>query len=373
MSFNFVVGVNGAVFAEEDPILILFDEAHGQYFNRTLYSQALSDLEELGMQVEFNTEDYNSYTFEGVDILIMTDPQESITFKERIYIRDYLLEEKSMLLLANPLVETNESLDGHGDYLNYMLNENELGVSARFWTDIESSAAPKPADIVKNDFLNAGKPEYLILNINDTTHEIFSDYENVSTIVTSSCSIDTARDVLIEGSTEAYADPPLGDPHAFSTSIAIFTLAGNTAAFNARIAMGGSTIMFSDVEDPFLGSSWYEAEDNSKLWRNIISWLSTEIQEENIQKPNTDLYLPFLFGLMTLAAILLVGGITLYMVGSGQQVSVLKVKVVTEDKDTKGKLVETPEDESKKGLTKQTKRERRLRQIQKHTKGDRRK
>ncbi|MCK5342303.1 MAG: hypothetical protein KAR20_02800, partial [Candidatus Heimdallarchaeota archaeon] len=98
VSLNFVVGANSVVFDEENPVIILFDEAHGQFFNRTLYSQALADLAELEMQVVFNSQAFNETTFEGVDIFIITDPQESITFRERIHVRDYLLEEKSMLL-----------------------------------------------------------------------------------------------------------------------------------------------------------------------------------------------------------------------------------------------------------------------------------
>jgi hypothetical protein len=195
----------------------------------------------------------------------------------------------------------------------------------------------------------------------------------MSTIVTWSCSIENQRNELIVGSTEAYADPPIGDPHAFSESIAIFAVSGTASTFDARIAMGGSTIMFGDIEDPYLESSWYEAEDNSKLWRNLINWLSAESQEEDAQKPPSDLYLPFLLGMTTLAIIFLVGGVTVFMVGSGRQVSVLKVKVATEDKDTKGKIEKTPKVKSKKGPSKQTKRERRIQQIQKHKKGDRRK
>ncbi|MHA2095822.1 MAG: hypothetical protein ACW98F_14470, partial [Candidatus Hodarchaeales archaeon] len=149
-----MVGVNGSVFTEEDPTIILFDEGHGQFFNRTLYNQAITDIEDLGMKVVFNTQEFNASTLEGIDILIITDPQESITFRERNYIRDYLLEEKSMLLLANPLVETNATLDGHGDYLNYILNEQEFGILARFWTQIDSVDLRKPTDVVKNDFSN---------------------------------------------------------------------------------------------------------------------------------------------------------------------------------------------------------------------------
>jgi hypothetical protein len=226
---------------------------------------------------------------------------------------------------------------------------------------------------VKNDFSNAGKPEYLILDINTTDHEIFSESENVSTVITSSCSIQDAREELIVGSTEAYADPPSGDPHSFSTNIGLFVLAGRAENFDVRVAMGGSSIMFSDIEDSYLGSSWYEAEDNAKLWRNTIKWLSAEIQEENIPKPKDDLYIPFLLGITALAIIFVVGGIFLFMIGSGQQVNVSKVKVITKEEVTKEKGPKKSDDETKTGTSKHTKRDRRLQQIKKHSKSDRRK
>ncbi len=369
VTVNYVVGVNGTIFEAEDPPIVLFDESHGQFFNRTLYSQAIADLEDLGMTVVFNKAEFNATTFEGVDILIITDPQESISFKERIHVRDYLLEEKSMLLLANPLAETNDTLDGHGDYLNYILNEQEFGILARYWTEDISPQLRKPSDVVKNDFVNAGKPEYLILEINNTEHEIFTDYENVSTIITTTCSIRNARDELVVGSTEAYADPPYGDPHTFSTNIAVFAIGGRAENFNGRVAMGGSSTMFSDLMDPHLGTTWYEAADNSKLWRNVLKWLSAEIQEDNIPTPDDGPYIPFLLSITVLAIIFLIGGITLFMIGSGQQVTVLKVKQAVEDKDFK----EESKDKPIPGSPKQSKRDRRLQQIQKHTKSSKRK
>ena len=130
--------------------------------------------------------------------------------------------------------------------------------------------------------------------------------------------------------------------------------------------------MFSDIIDPLLETSWYEAGDNSKLWKNTVSYLVDETREEAIQTPNKELYTPFLFGMSTLAVIFVVGGISLFMVGSVQQITVTKVKEKTEVKEKKDKEV-SHEKEIRKKPAKQTKRDRRLRQIQKHAKSDRRK
>ncbi len=372
VSVTFVVEVNGAILADEDPMIVLFDEGHGQFFNRTLYSKAIADLEDLGLRVEFNTEEFNETTFEGVDLLILTDPQEKISFDERIHVRDFLLAENSMLVLANPLTETNDTLDGHSDYLNFVLDAQEFGIVSSFWTDETSAQPKKPTDIVKNDFHNAGKPEYLILDINATNHEILSNHENVSTIVTTSCSIKNSRNEIIIGSTQAYADPPVGDPHTYSTNIVLFALAGTSETFDAKVALGGSTTMFSDLVDPLLATSWYEAGDNAKLWRNVVRWLGDEIEEETIQQPNKELYDPFLLGMSTIAVIFVVGGAAIFMVGSGQEITVLKVKEKVEAKEKKDKDVSS-EEKVRKTPAKQTKRDRRLRQIQKHAKSDRRK
>ena len=350
--------------AEENPIIVFFDESHGQFFNQSLYSQALADLEDLGMHIVFNSEILDENSFEGVDVFISTNPEEKFGFNERIHITEFLLEGKGMLLLANPIIEENDSLNGRGDYLNDILRDEELGALARFWTETDPLKADPLNDIVKNDVDNAGIPEYLRLVINDSENAIFTDYQNVSSIITTSCSIRSAFLNLIVASTEAYAETPLKEPHLYSTNIAVLASAGRTNDFGSRIVVGGSSIMFSDIYDPILNSTWYEGADNAKLWSNIISWLAEASQEVNPPLTISELFLPFILGTSTIASILILCGVILFTIGSGRKPKVVKTSDVRIQKTKKSKS-ELGTSDQKNASVKTTKRDRRLSQIKK--------
>jgi len=357
--------------ADENPIIVFFDESHGQFFNQSLYSQALTDLEDLGMQIVFNNEILDENSFEGVDVFISTNPEEKFGFNERIHIKNFLLQGKGMLLLANPLIEENDSLNGRGSYLNDILRDEELGALARFWTETDPLISDPLNDIVKNDVNNAGIPEYLLLETNDSDNAIFTDYQNVSSIITTSCSIRSAIEDLIVASTEAYAETPLKEPHLYSTNIAILASVGRIIDFSSRIIVGGSSIMFSDIYDPILNSTWYEGADNAKLWSNIISWLAEASQEVTPPPALSELFLPLLIGTSTVAIVLIICGIFLFTIGSGRITKVVKSSDVGIQK-IKKKKSDLDTDDQKKPTAKITKRDRRLSQIKKDKKTRRR-
>ena len=366
---NFISGTSVVTSATENPIIVLFDESHGQFLNQSLYSQALADLEDLGMRIVFNNEILDENSFEGVDVFISTNPEDTFGFNERIHIWDFLLEGKGMLLLANPLIEENDSLNGRGDYLNDILQDGEieLGTLARFWTETDPLITEPLNDIVKNDVYNAGIPEYLQLEINDSENEIFTDYQNVSSIITTSCSIKSSVLNLIVASTEAIAETPMKEPHLYSTDIALLASAARTNDFDARIILGGSSIMFSDIYDPILHSTWYESADNAKLWSNIISWLAEASQEISPPPTLSQLFLPLMIGTSTIAIVLILGGIFLFSIGSGRKTKVVKTIDVKIQKTKKMKSDSDTLDQ-KPSVVKTTKRDRRLNQIKKDKK-----
>jgi hypothetical protein len=352
---------------DESPIIVLFDESHGQFFDQTLYSNAIADLEDLGMQIVFNTEILNENTFEGVDVFISTNPDVRFDLAERNHIKDFLSEGKSLLLLANPLIEENDSLNGNGIYLNEILQDVGSGISARFWTEPDPLGIEPLNDIVKNVVDNAGIPEYLQLDINDTENAVFTDYQNVSSVITTSCSISDAIPKLIVASNEAYAETPMKEQHSLATEIVVLTSAGDDNDFGSRIILGGSSNMFSDLYDPVLQSTWYDSADNAKLWTNVVSWLAEASQETNPPPALSELFLPLVIGTSTIAIFLVMGGIFLYTIGSGR-----KTKVVTavdvRVKKTKKEKADSEALEKQQSTVKATKRDRRLTQIKKEKK-----
>ena len=370
VSFNFTVGVNNVKSVDTNRVVVLFDEGHGQFFNRSLYSQALADLNELGMEVVFNNEELNRTSFEGIDAFISTNPSSSFSSEEKIHIVDFLEEGKGILLLANPLIEENDSLNGNGYELNQIL-QNIEGTLARFWLGAREDETHELDDVVKNDKENLGKPEYILLEVNntDTENEIFTKYENISLIATYSCSIKDGRENLIVGSTETYAETPLRKPHIFSSKVAIFAKGGSLGDINARIIVGGSSIMFSDLEDPLLNNatSWYETADNSVLWKNTISYLAETSQEGILPPPDDSNYPLFFAGTALVTTVILIGGVFLYTIGSGQQIPTVTKEEFVSPKPSKKKVDSTEDQISKKkpSKTKLSKRDRRLQQLKK--------
>ncbi|MHA2055366.1 MAG: hypothetical protein ACW99F_17440, partial [Candidatus Hodarchaeales archaeon] len=327
---------------------------------------AIQDIKDLGMEIVFSQESLNETSFDGVDIWIATNPTKQYTSNERVYIRDFLLEGHGMLLLANPLMEENDSLNGRGDLLNDILSDEGLGIIARYWTESEFQGTFPLSDIVKNEFNNAGKPEYVILETNSTLNPIFSDYENITHIITTSCSIRSAKVDLIEGSTEAYAETPLKEKHTFSGDISVLSGVGQLNDFKSQVVIGGSSIMFSDIEEPLFNSSWYEVADNAKLWRNIISWLAEESQEEETDVPLSELFVPFFIGIISISVVFIIGGILTFNIGSGKEIQVTK-STLPDEVEKKPKKGKESEDkiEKKKPTKKLSKRDRRLQQIKK--------
>jgi hypothetical protein len=369
ISLNTISGSGADAAPVEDPVVILFDEAHGQFFNRSVYSKALTDLENLeekDMEIVYNTDDFNRTTLQGVDILICTNPSDWYTADERHYLGEFLKEGKSLFLLANPLNEENETLLGRGDILNDLIEIYEIELLDRYWTNSNDVGDLKNPDVVLNEFSNAGISEYLTIDINSSSHEILSNIHNITSIVTYSCSIGSSRMSVITASPESHAKTVKDEIYTNPSGIILFGTPGELEV-GAKILMGGSSIMFSDLNDPILGTSWYESENNSELWLNCIEWLA----ETNPDTIPPDIFLDqVLFVTVTItvvSGILLLAGIIFFTIGSGREYTSVKtvdtVPTKVEKKKKRKKTDELREDIKPETTPQLSKRDRRLKQI----------
>jgi hypothetical protein len=359
----------------EDSPIVLFDEYHDQFFNRSLYSKALSDLEQEGMIVKFNRDEINKTTLNGVDVFISTNPNKSFSYNEVEYLSNSLEKGKALFLLTNALNEENESLSGHSSYFNDLLSSiapeiGETGALIKFWTRSEDVGDFQRTDVVRNDFSNVGKPDYIQIEINSSDHEILSYDQNVTSIFTSTCSIRSVPETghVITASPGAYAMTVFNEIHTFSSDITVLGSAG-PLDHDAKILLSGSSIMFSDIYDTAFNTSWYEMEDNSELWMNILKWLAKSTAEDlnpNVVSENAFMFL-FIVGVVAIA--LLFGGSILFSIGSGQKIQIVKseeiLKVTPKSKEPIKAEVEEPSISPP--TIKQTKRDRRLQQIKKHS------
>ncbi|MFX0183973.1 MAG: hypothetical protein ACFE95_12895 [Candidatus Hodarchaeota archaeon] len=373
-SLNLTFGASTANQTIENPVIVFFDEAHGQYFNHSLYSKALSDLTRNGMELIINNDTIDRTTLDGVDIFVSTNPKNSFTFEERHYISEYLKQGKSMFLLANPLNEENDSLNGRSHFFNDIINyaSPNIGLTEsviNFWVDSEDSSTT--TDVVKNEFSNAGISSYLLLNINSSDHDILSLDQNVTSIITYTCSIRDAQESIILASPEAFTKTAHNPIHTYASDI---TVVGSIGPLDngARILLSGSSLMFSDLNDSIVHSSWYESENNSILWKNIFKWLADIEAADTPQSFSSIQTLLILFVMATVATVFLLAGGMFYSIGSGQKVEIIKtgehIIPESEEKPLKPKKVEKPVVTSTKAPSRPTKRERRLQQIKKQPK-----
>ncbi|MHA1214922.1 MAG: hypothetical protein ACTSR2_06200 [Candidatus Hodarchaeales archaeon] len=340
-------------------VVVLFDEGHEQFFNRTLYKSALADINNSNYYIVFNNQPINKTTFEGVDIFVSTNPGKGFSTVERFYISEFLKKGKSAFLLANPLVENNNSLNGRGDLLNDILNEPDLQTVSRFWTNPDDLSAFKRADVVVNEFKNAGKDEYLEVQLNSSDHEILNEENNnVTSIITYSCSIKNSREDIITAPSQAYAKTVLDNIHDYASNIVLFGSPGKTD-YETRIVLSGSSIMFSDINDTVLGRTWYESANNSILWKNIFTWLTETVSEEETPVvPETEV-LTLIESIVAVTLVLITVGAILYRIGTNREVSIKKIK----EKPKKEQSLPEPESGEKPKKVKSSRRQRRFQQI----------
>ncbi|MHA1221384.1 MAG: hypothetical protein ACTSQB_06590, partial [Candidatus Heimdallarchaeota archaeon] len=166
--------------------VILYDESHGQYFNRTLMATALESLSNVTVQdpdVEIritvlfqeNGTEFNSTNLQGIDLLIITNPgisdDDVIVSSERVAILDYVELGGSLFLLSNPLTQ-NENITGHTSTLNNLLAaRNNRLTSARF------SASPDQihSQVLIDDFNSTyGNDSFITINEYNTTKNILT-------------------------------------------------------------------------------------------------------------------------------------------------------------------------------------------------------
>lgn len=352
---------------DEQPFVIMYDEGHGQFFDRILYNGALTLLEnsvDVNYKILFNTDRFNSTLLQGIDLLVITNPNSSFNSDERYYIGQFLEKGNSLMMMSNPFDETNTSLNGRGDKFNDVLGNPELDtVDLQFWVDNQDIGDYKRTDIVKNEFNNLGNDSSILeIEINETDHEILNyQNSNVNTVITKSSTV-RARQVVLSASYEAYSEKPSGDKQYQATQPLILGLGVSTTT-NYKVIVCGSTIMFSDLKNPALDDepSWLNSEDNAILWKNIFLWFAEYESTSDDIIDTLGYTLLFMSILTVFGSGFIVLGSVIYNRGSNIEFKMLKQEI----KDDKSKKEDDPISTQ---VQKESKKSRRLKQLQKSTK-----
>jgi hypothetical protein len=297
-----------------DPVVVLYDASHSPQFSA-------SD-EELGLKLMFDM--VNSSTryilkvhedgllddaaLNDVDILIIADPDRSspYTSEERAGISEMLANGSSLFLLGDPTISEDSNywsegvMEDTGDNVavNNLLNAINV-TGPRFSTNTTGSFIWSDTMFDWNHTLNETVPWVIRLDSStwDTTHPIF---RNINELVTMTATLKPIS--LASGIGRSY-DTSFAQFRRDTNSWANYSMpnmtldefAANPLSYSAinstrpswlsafeygssRVAIVGSTIMFTgralDLPDSEL--QWFYTADNSKLFMNILDWLSAD-------------------------------------------------------------------------------------------------
>ncbi len=267
--------------------VIMFDESHGQYFNRTLMTTAIDSINELSsytdddisVEILYQTEsDFNSTNLQGVDLLIFTNPgfeeEDNLSPAEIEALLDYVELGGSLFLLCNPLTH-DDNITGHPTSINDLLagREDRL-TSAR----VRATANVSNADVILDDFQGIyGNDSFVSLDLTDinANYTIYKQEElvNSTTIYSSPLILGNEEPIVSVGRTPITSYTVNDEYNMFRDLVHGFlTWLIAKVYSDSRMILSGSTIMFSDLEIAD-GTKWVEQSDNLVLWKNIVLWL----------------------------------------------------------------------------------------------------
>ena len=268
----------------EEEVIVLFDESHGQNLTYTLgnFTKAIDALN--GSVLEYKPGRYAKYfvrilppnatlnysTLEDVDIVIIGNPGQNASFSEGELSSLVNFTERggSLFLMCDPqLNESVYSEMGNPMELNKILSA--LNISS-VWFSCNDSLG----DAIFNDNHSVVQhPYFVYVNRTEFSNET-SISDNIKRVLTFSSSI-VVKDnkcIVATGDNTSYAIMPNGN-YTFQNGtkppwLAIY------ADGKFKVALCGSTVMFSDLNVKGLEKSWIDVEDNKVLWLNIIKWLT---------------------------------------------------------------------------------------------------
>jgi hypothetical protein len=329
-----------------DPVVVMYDESHSQQFSANEEDDGIKLMLDLVNDstryiVQINDEQpLNSTTLSDVDILILADPDKSDSFEneEIAGISDLLSNGSSLLALGDPKIAQNSTYWsetpfrdlGENNALNELFSSiNMTGV--RFSVNETESGVIRPDSLFDYEHaLNETFPHVIELDDTtwDTDHPIFNDINRLITMTATLKPID-APSAIASGYETSFAQYRKGPntfgnitfpnmtlseyeekPLSYSAINGTFPPWLSAFQFNdSRVVVGGSTIMFSGrvldlpESDDRSSEQWFYQADNSRLFMNILNWLS----EDFVTAPGA------MYPLLVISSVILLVGVAFYV------------------------------------------------------------
>lgn len=305
---------------DDNEIVILFDEAHNQFFDSELMQTALNSLEvalNVSIRIEMNYEAFNSSSLQGADLLIVTNPglksdgtPVSIGDSEASSIESFVDNGNSVLYMGNPYSH-DINVTGHAKPLNDLVFENLEARIQIVGLDNDN------VTIILDDFNNDGNNSHILIGAEQIKTAVFTSELN---------NLADAKFLLYSGAVttsnifpEYYGDT---SDTAYKVDqnyeIAVDAIVDDARWMGAYVGNGramliGSTIMFSDYAYDET-SSWIDQQSNLELFQNLVAWLLqiTPLEDSNL----IDQDFGFFARYNLLIAIGIAGGVLLLWIGS---------------------------------------------------------
>lgn len=291
----------------EDPFVILFDQAHGQVFNASLYDTALRTINETFQQhsdklppLEIHVNHDKKFSREllaGVDLLIVTNPgagsQANFTEKEKLALVEWYQQGKGMILLSNPYVPNDENLTGKPEVLNSLLDNNYITISGALFTVTNVDNKKYPDILIDEKHSIDSSHQILELNLEEKPEDetaVRDLLHNVSRVYTWTQSLSAQNKTILAWPTtvkklaNGNIDVPTGIPTVYGSSVVPET--------GFRVVLSGSSFMFSDLQENTTNKSWIELGNNLQLWINTLLWAGHFKPEEVLAASQNVLNLP---------------------------------------------------------------------------------
>lgn len=260
-----------STYASSD-IRVIWREDIGQYYNYRRYSILASDLKDSGILPS----SYNaSELFKGPEIpspdyfgdpkktiIVIPNPPREFSDLELNFLKNFINAGGKLIVLGD--VQYDTSRYGKPDYLNAMLDYIGIGDKVRFWGTNDDG------DEIKDYTNNYGRYWQVVVTSECFVPHVIS--YGINKVVITSCSL-----VILDPAVLVATSPPTSYAQSASGKIHTYGNVPWLAAVElgeSKVVVCGSSNVFSDSYIYGTAIPYIKAEDNERLFFNIIWWLS---------------------------------------------------------------------------------------------------
>ena len=221
--------------AQEEPIKLLWDDAHDQYYSSSRFQTLFSSLREQGIEAEGSTANLTLSLLQNYSILVIANPRAELSSEEISAVSEFVKDGGGLIILGD--IQYDDRHYGQPDNLNAILEELGVADQVRFWGTNDNG------DEIYDSIHYAGATfQPIVTKECFKPHVISVGIEEV--VINSASLIVTNPDIIVATSdSDAYAMDTQGNRHA--SGYVPWLAALNVD--KGKLIVCGSSKMFSDL------------------------------------------------------------------------------------------------------------------------------